>query len=311
MKKFLFFFVILLAVLIVPMAASAQTIYADVNGDGEVNISDVSTIIYIILGGNMTQSADVNTDGEVNISDINEVINTILGYDIPTPPGPGGYSGDIPEDILAELSASGMNIYYGDEPPIVDGAFIMEPVEHIAASGPWNTWITIEKDGIYSYILYNDHYPKISILFQNQIDNRISAMIMYHTNDGDSFVWESPDMYIMGNDNKFTISMYIPQSIVLSEEYLGMVISGELVGENINNMQLALIFDHLPVPIQDVIEYKRCIDIDCDGDRVSYNTGWENAWVKATDVNNKNSIITSPVIKKMAKSIIKKVENTY
>ena len=50
----------------------------DVNGDGEVNISDISDIIDIILRGNITQGADVNGDGEVNISDINAVIDIIL-----------------------------------------------------------------------------------------------------------------------------------------------------------------------------------------------------------------------------------------
>ena len=52
----------------------------DVNGDGEVNISDVSDIIDVILGGNMTPGADVNGDGEVNISDINAVIDYILSH---------------------------------------------------------------------------------------------------------------------------------------------------------------------------------------------------------------------------------------
>ena len=50
----------------------------DVNGDGEVNISDISDIIDVILGGNMLPGADVNGDGEVNIADINSIIDIIL-----------------------------------------------------------------------------------------------------------------------------------------------------------------------------------------------------------------------------------------
>ena len=54
----------------------------DVNGDGEVNISDVNTVISIILGGHAdadtTRRADVNGDGEVNISDVNTIIDDIL-----------------------------------------------------------------------------------------------------------------------------------------------------------------------------------------------------------------------------------------
>ncbi len=55
----------------------------DVNGDGEVNISDVNAVIDIILGGtadpDTMKRADVNGDGEVNIADVNAVIDIILG----------------------------------------------------------------------------------------------------------------------------------------------------------------------------------------------------------------------------------------
>lgn len=50
----------------------------DVNGDGEVNISDINTIIDIILTGKLNLNGDVNDDGEVNISDVNVIINIIL-----------------------------------------------------------------------------------------------------------------------------------------------------------------------------------------------------------------------------------------
>ena len=51
----------------------------DVNGDGEVNISDISAVIDAILMGSTTNpKCDVNRDGEVNISDISAVIDSIL-----------------------------------------------------------------------------------------------------------------------------------------------------------------------------------------------------------------------------------------
>ena len=60
---------------------AATTVIGDVDGDGEVNISDISAIIDILLRGgsdsDMSQ-ADVNGDGEVNIADINTVIDIIL-----------------------------------------------------------------------------------------------------------------------------------------------------------------------------------------------------------------------------------------
>lgn len=53
----------------------------DVNGDGRVNVSDVSALINMIMGLTaMDQSAaDVNGDGRVNVSDVSALINIILG----------------------------------------------------------------------------------------------------------------------------------------------------------------------------------------------------------------------------------------
>ena len=51
----------------------------DVNGDGNVNISDINMVIdYILNPRSEFAVADVNNDGNVNISDINAVIALIL-----------------------------------------------------------------------------------------------------------------------------------------------------------------------------------------------------------------------------------------
>lgn len=55
-----------------------ETLPQDVNGDGEVNIADINTIIDIILTGKLNLKGDVNDDGEVNIADVNVIINIIL-----------------------------------------------------------------------------------------------------------------------------------------------------------------------------------------------------------------------------------------
>ncbi len=80
MKKVLQSIVLLLGVLMLPTAAYAQDIYADVNGDLEVNIADINVVIDLILDGTgYTPAADVNSDGEINIADINVIIDIILG----------------------------------------------------------------------------------------------------------------------------------------------------------------------------------------------------------------------------------------
>ena len=60
------------------VGSEEPTVPGDVNGDGEVNISDVSDIIDAILSGNYSPMSDVNGDGEINITDINAVIDAIL-----------------------------------------------------------------------------------------------------------------------------------------------------------------------------------------------------------------------------------------
>lgn len=61
-----------------PDAPMPQPLPGDVNGDGEVNISDVNALIDVILIGHVNKAADVNADGEVSISDVNAVIDLIL-----------------------------------------------------------------------------------------------------------------------------------------------------------------------------------------------------------------------------------------
>ena len=51
----------------------------DVNGDGNVNISDVTALIDLLLsGGEISAGTDVNGDGQVNISDVTALINRLL-----------------------------------------------------------------------------------------------------------------------------------------------------------------------------------------------------------------------------------------
>lgn len=57
-----------------------QQTVGDVNGDGNVDISDVNAVINMMLGkADQTDSADVNGDNNIDISDVNQVINIMLG----------------------------------------------------------------------------------------------------------------------------------------------------------------------------------------------------------------------------------------
>ena len=51
----------------------------DINQDGEINIGDVTSLIDIVLSGNIYYpGADVNGDNEVNVSDVTKLIDMIL-----------------------------------------------------------------------------------------------------------------------------------------------------------------------------------------------------------------------------------------
>ncbi len=55
----------------------------DVNGDENVNVSDVTSLVNMILGviAKDEQAADINKDGKVNVSDVTALINIILGVE--------------------------------------------------------------------------------------------------------------------------------------------------------------------------------------------------------------------------------------
>ena len=52
--------------------------YGDVNGDGAVNIADVTALISQVLSGTTNAAGDLNGDGTVNIADVTALITLVL-----------------------------------------------------------------------------------------------------------------------------------------------------------------------------------------------------------------------------------------
>ena len=50
----------------------------DINGDDEVNILDIISLVNFILANEYEANGDLNNDGEVNILDIIVLVNIIL-----------------------------------------------------------------------------------------------------------------------------------------------------------------------------------------------------------------------------------------
>ena len=58
-----------------------DAIPGDVNGDGTVNVTDITTLVNMILGvlPKDEARADVDGNGTVNVSDVTALVNLILG----------------------------------------------------------------------------------------------------------------------------------------------------------------------------------------------------------------------------------------
>lgn len=65
-----------------PISASGAPIKGDINGDGNVNITDVSDLIDYMLSNDaslvVVENADIDADGHVNIADVSDLIDMLL-----------------------------------------------------------------------------------------------------------------------------------------------------------------------------------------------------------------------------------------
>lgn len=267
MKKLLQSFVLLLAVSALPIAANAQG-SPDVNGDGEVSVADINAIIDAILDGTVSPDADVNGDGEVTLADVNSVINTIVGGSDPTPPpGPGGFGG-VNEETIALLRGCGMNLYSGDEPPVVEGVYAIEPVSFLANYG----WDEFEDD--------DEVMTKIIINFQDQTEDAVLFGVGAYYRDKESGYEyfdtddELAQVSLSGYGNKFTAAFcfMLDEPSGFFDFIMGtaMVISGEMTESGIRNIQFAYI-----VYVKDDNDNLVTVFVVYgDGDGMSYPTEW-------------------------------------
>ena len=67
----------------VSITEASTVMIGDVNGDGEVNVSDVVALANFAMGetteGFNKEAADLNNDGEVNVSDVVALANQVMG----------------------------------------------------------------------------------------------------------------------------------------------------------------------------------------------------------------------------------------
>ena len=131
------------------LAFNASALTGDVNGDSEVNISDVNALIDMILTDNNATAGDINGDGEVNISDVNALIDIILG---------GSVQEEItPKEIALDFSAltEGTEVIQDDEDAIDYGDYV--------ENTSWSTTVRITFDGETATVTGNPSSVIVSI----------------------------------------------------------------------------------------------------------------------------------------------------
>ena len=105
----------------VAIKSNSASIPGDADGDGTVNISDVTALIDYLLSGNTAGvdlvGADMNQDGKVNISDVTDLIDYLLKGSSASIPGDANGDGkvnisDVTDliDYLLSGNASGIDL---------------------------------------------------------------------------------------------------------------------------------------------------------------------------------------------------------
>lgn len=78
------------AIVILSSLCAMAQVRGDVDGDGNITVSDINAVINIMLGNNnpsdYSGSADINGDGKYDVSDLNIIVAIMLGTDVPVTP---------------------------------------------------------------------------------------------------------------------------------------------------------------------------------------------------------------------------------
>ena len=130
---------------------TTQRVPGDIDGTGKVNVSDVSSLINMILGisENNEAAADVNGDGRVNVSDISALINIILGFNNEQTKIDGTWE----KNGLVDRNSIGTwtFIFNGNEATYIEKWAEPGYADDIEIS---NGWFDVSGDRLYMHLIY-------------------------------------------------------------------------------------------------------------------------------------------------------------
>lgn len=231
-------------------AQSRNAVAGDANGDREVNIADVNTVINIILGGTPTPTADVNNDDEINIADINFIINIILnpGQETPGIVNPENvFTNGLPKAIdgmVINTNDKGQVVSIVNEETIVTFYYngsqsLPSNVMPTRASSDYDVimeikedeyetiiyYLTLNSDGfvthaVETYSEYGSEFDEGDILdFEYNSDGHLTKMIQDYDYDDETVIeWQDGDItrvnFIDGESSSenFTATVYYTNS---------------------------------------------------------------------------------------------------
>jgi len=130
----------------------------------------------------------------------------------------------VSEEILERIEEAGMEIYTGDNPPILEGTFFISPIFLVSSN------ISGDPPGHQ----FSDYYYSFSN--QNNLNLTIEVSIQSNSVSG-----EGTGGFIVGEDGRFTIFVKNNMNNSGGWAKTAEVISGELAADGIKNLTISLV----------------------------------------------------------------------
>ena len=144
-----------------PSKLSTTTTMGDVNGDGDINVTDVTLLVGHILGNEnsnfIIENADVNGDGDITVTDVTKLVSNILEGN------GGGGTGDTSQAYLTCPDDNHPHMIDLGLPSGTKWACCNVGADNPEAYGGYYAWGETEEKDSYSIINYI-HFDKTQYL---------------------------------------------------------------------------------------------------------------------------------------------------